>query len=123
MIDILRDDQTRVYELTYLLTPTLTESEATAAKKAVDALVAKFGGKMVKTEDWGKRELAYKIRHSGQRQGEAYYTHLVIEFEPRKAFEFEKELYLQDEIMRHLVVLSDVQGNEEVKVSATEEKK
>ena len=118
MIDILRDDQARLYELTYLITPVLTETEATAAKKAVDDLVAKFGGAMVKTEDWGKRQLAYKIRHSGKRQSEATYVHLVIEFEPRKAYEFEKELYLQDALMRHLLVLADVQAKEEVQASA-----
>jgi ribosomal protein S6 len=117
MIDIPRDDQTRLYELTYLLPASLTESELTAARESIEKLVAKYTGEVVMKENWGKRELAYKIRHGAQRQTEAVYTMLVVEFLPKKAYEFEKELYLQDMVMRHLFVLSEAESKDKAEAS------
>lgn len=114
MIDIPRDVQTRLYELTYLLPSGLTETELSTAKTSIEKLIAKHKGKIVRTEDWGKLELAYKIRHAGKRQTEAVYTHYVLEFLPENAFKFEKELYLQDVVMRHLLVKIEADSKEKL---------
>lgn len=117
MIDIPRDVQTRLYELTYLVVPSLTDSELSAARESIEKLVTKHQGTLVSKEDWGKQEMAYKIRHASQRQTDAVYTHLVLEFMPEKAYAFEKELYLQDVVMRHLFVLSEVENKETIEPS------
>jgi ribosomal protein S6 len=115
MIDIPRDVQTRLYELTYLVPASLTESELTIARQSIEKLIAKHTGKVVLSEAWGKQEMAYRIRYGSQRHAEANYVHVVVEFLPEKAYAFEKELYLQDGIMRHLFVLSEVTSKDEVK--------
>lgn len=97
----------RQYYLTYLLPPTYTESELNGFKEAIEKLVTKHKGKVVQSDDWGKRKTAYKLRHAGKWQTEAVYTHLTLEIDPSETNALEKDVYLNPNIMRHLLVLAD----------------
>lgn len=112
--------QAKTYELTYLLPVSLTDSEATRLKDGIVTLVKKHKGSVVKTEDWGKRRLAYSIKHSGAHQTEATYTHLVLSFDSAQLPEFEKALFLQNELMRHLLVVATPTREAAPVVEATE---
>jgi small subunit ribosomal protein S6 len=101
------DKTTRSYELTYLVPPTYSESERSSINDAVTKVLDKYQVEVQNTEDWGKRELAYSIRHGSQAQDEAYYTHIVFVADPDNVQELEKEIYLIDEIMRHLLVVAE----------------
>jgi small subunit ribosomal protein S6 len=103
-------DKKRVYELTYLVPATYTETEVSAVKDAVAKLISKYKGEAGDSKDWGKKELAYAIKKEGKTHREAVYVHTPIVFEPTKVPEFEKELYLNEDIIRHLVVVADDQG-------------
>jgi len=98
----------RTYFLTYLLPPTLTETEFQAYKKTFEALLTKHKGVIVNLEDWGKRRLAYKIKHHGKWFTEAFYVHTTISMNPGQVVAFEKDIYLQVQIMRHLLVVADL---------------
>lgn len=107
------DKRVRQYELTYLVPASLTSDEASQVSDAVAKLIKKHKGTVESTDEWGKRELAYTIQDSGKRYDEATYTHMVIEFETLKAQAFEKDLYLNNSIIRHLfVVAEEVKGNQ-----------
>jgi small subunit ribosomal protein S6 len=110
------DKRTKLYELTYLVSAQLTSDEVKQIDSAVEKLITKNKGVVKNTEDWGKRELAYTIKHGGKRHVEAAYKHLVVEFETDKAYAFEKDLYLNQSILRHLFVIAE-------EVSAKEAKK
>lgn len=97
----------RQYFLTYLLPPSYTDSELNTFKDGVAKLVTKHKGTVVNTEEWGKRRTAYKIRHAGKWQTEAVYVHLTIEVDPAQVVALEKDVYLNPNIMRHLLVLTD----------------
>lgn len=105
-MNISADQQTRLYELTYLIPTSYTDSERTEIAESVQKLLEKHDVSLQETEDWGKRQLAYQIRHGSQAQDEAYYTHLRLEADPANIQAFEKELYLVDEVMRHLLVVA-----------------
>ena len=96
----------RQYELTYVLPAALSTSEANQAKQAIEALLKKHKVRVLSQEDWGKRELAYPIKYKGSKQHEASYTHVAIESDAQNIQAFEKELYLQPELIRHLLVLA-----------------
>jgi small subunit ribosomal protein S6 len=100
-------ENTRLYELTYLLPVSLTDSEAAKIKDSVVALVKKYKGEVVESPEWGKRRLAYRLKHGGATHVEAFYVHHVLKFEPTQAPAFEKEVYLQTGIMRHLMVSAE----------------
>ncbi len=97
----------RTYELTYLLAGSMTDAEATAVKSDVETLLKKFKASVVKAEDWGKKPLAYVLRHEGKKNVDAYYMHIVFSLEPAQAPELEHNIFLNNKIMRHLMLLSE----------------
>ncbi len=101
------DKQTRQYEVTYLVLPSLTETELASLKAQIGKLVTKHKGSVLSTQDWGSKKLAYKIRHKGIYQDHAYFVHCIVEFDPQKAAQFDKELQLHAEVIRHLMIKLD----------------
>ena len=54
----------RQYELVYILPPETTEEQVTDLHQQIDAVVSRMGGQIAKTENWGRKRLAYEIaRH------------------------------------------------------------
>jgi small subunit ribosomal protein S6 len=101
------DTVKRKYELTYILSGSLTDSEVAQLKTKVEQILAKFNAQILKNEDWGRRPLAYTIKKDGKKQTEGCYTHLVFSLEPSKAPVLEREVYLSNVVMRHLMVVSE----------------
>lgn len=99
--------KTNTYELTYLAAGSLTDSEWTKVQDTVRDLVKKHTGTIVSEDVWGKKALAYGIRRAGKTHTDAYYSHLVVEFSTQAAPEFEREVYLDTQILRHLFVVAD----------------
>lgn len=97
----------RSYFVTYLLPVAYTEAELAGLKDGVLGLVAKHKGKVTTTDEWGKKKLAYKIKHAGKWQTEAHYVHLTVELEPDQVQALEQDLYLQPAVIRHLVVKAE----------------
>ena len=53
----------RRYELVYIVTPDAPEEQVAAIHEQVDQTVQKMGGTLEKSENWGRRKLAYEIQH------------------------------------------------------------
>jgi len=90
----------RNYELTVIIDPDIAEEDVPQAMKKLTALVAKSGGSINETNHWGRRKLAYPVEH----RGEGNYVMMKLEFEPAKIAEFESNLNLAEEYLRHLLV-------------------
>ncbi len=58
------------------------------------------GGSIVKTEQWGLRDLAYPIKKSNK----AYYTMLAIDSPYTAVKEMERRLALSEDVLRHITV-------------------
>jgi len=114
MIKIIADKQTKLYELTYLLPKDFTDAQQSSANESILKIITKYKGKVIQTQDWGKKELAYKIRHQGKLHVEASYNHQIVKFSPDKVQAFERELLLEETILRHLLVVSDNQDEKTV---------
>ena len=97
----------RDYELTYLLAGDLLDAEVAKIRKEVADLISKFKGEIVSDEDWGRKRLAYKIRHAGKAHEEAIYTHIVVKFPASSIAKMAKEMSLNHQILRHLLVLQE----------------
>lgn len=104
---ILKDEQTRLYELTYLVPAVFTQSEIDKIREDVTTLVKKFKGEVVDSQDLGKKSLAYSIRHNSKDVNEAIFTYLEINLLPAQAIEFEKQVYLLPNLIRHLLVKAE----------------
>lgn len=97
----------RSYYLTYLLPDSLTETELSAQKQTITDLVTRHKGAVITVEDWGKKKMAYKIRHAGKWYYEANYVHFTLSLDPHQVTAFERDVYLQPQVMRHLLVVSE----------------
>lgn len=108
------DKQTKLYELTYLLPANITKSELETAQAQVQKIIDKHQGEVVKTESWGKRPLAYKLQQGPKAREEAIFTFQIIEFAPAKIKALTEDLTLNEQIMRHLLVVSDEQDAKKI---------
>jgi small subunit ribosomal protein S6 len=93
----------RKYELVYVVSPDATEEQVTDLHNQVNAIVQRMGGTLEKTENWGRRKLAYEIgRHK-----EGTYVLEAIDGNGDLMKEIDRRLKVSDLIIRHLVVRID----------------
>lgn len=97
----------RQYEVTYILPASYTSDEAGKVHSKIADTIAKLKGKIVSQEDWGKLNFAYKIKHVGKNYFEGVYTHVVIELDRKQTPVFERELMLNQQLLRYLVVIAE----------------
>src|SRR4029453_18071009 len=53
----------RQYELVYIVTPEASDQEVADLHTQIEQIVQRFNGAFDKTENWGRRKLAYEIGH------------------------------------------------------------
>ncbi len=95
----------RTYELVYIVTPDATEEQIAAIHEQVEQTTQKMSGSLVRTENWGRRRLAYSI----QKHKEGVYVLEVIEGTGDLMKELDRRLKVLDQVVRHLVVRVDAE--------------
>ena len=93
----------RRYETIFILRPDQGESQIKESIRRFEGFVTQGGGELIETDEWGSRELAYRIR--GERRG--YYVRLDYVSEGAVMNEVERNLKLSDSVLRFLSVLLD----------------
>ena len=93
----------RKYELVYVVSPEVSEDGITELHQQIEAIVARYGGQIEKTDNWGRRRLAYEIG----RHREATYVLEVIEGGGDLMKEIERRLKVNEQVLRYLVVRVD----------------
>jgi small subunit ribosomal protein S6 len=93
------------YETLYILKPDQEEEKK-------DALIAKFseiitsnGGTITKTDEWGKRRLAYPIDYIN----DGYYVLTYFSANTELPAELERNFKISDDVIRYIVVNLDNQ--------------
>lgn len=99
----------RSYECTIIFTPQLDESAFRATADKYAGLVTAQGGVLTKREQWGKRRLAYSIRHNS----EGYYFLLGFRGERSLLAELDRQLRLDESVLRHLIVKDELARGDE----------
>jgi small subunit ribosomal protein S6 len=93
----------RKYELVYVVSPDATDDQVTDLHTQVEAIVQRLGGQIEKTENWGRRRLAYEIgRHK-----EGTYVLELINGSGELMKEIDRRLKVSDLVIRRLVVRID----------------
>lgn len=91
------------YELAVLFHPDL-EVDLSKAEEKVSKIVADNGGKIVATDNWGKRRLAYKIKGNEH----AVYVFYTVEMPGTGLAKVESLLNITDEVIRFLITKPDL---------------
>ena len=93
----------RKYELVYLISPDATDDQVAELHTEVEDIVQRLGGLIEKTDNWGRRRLAYEIgRHK-----EATYVLELISGSGDLLKEIDRRLKVSDLVIRHLIVRVD----------------
>ena len=93
----------RQYELVYIVSPEATEQEVTDLHTQVEQIVQRYNGTFDKTENWGRRKLAYEIG----KHREGTYVVETITGSGELMKEIDRRLKVLDQVIRHLVVRVD----------------
>ena len=93
----------RQYELVYILPGDTTEQQAAELHEQIEAVASRMHGQIEKTENWGRRRLAYEIAH----QKEGVYVLEVINGSGELMKELDRRLRVMDQVLRHMVVRVD----------------
>jgi len=88
------------YETLVLLSPELAEDNRKEILGTLVGIVEREGGKMVETDDWGIRQLAYPV----QKQTRGYYVRLVFEAPGALVAELERNIRITDGIFKFMTV-------------------
>ena len=94
---------TRKYELDYVVSPEATDEQVAELHTQIEQVVQRMGGQIEKTENWGRRKLAYEIgRHK-----EGTYVLEVILGSGELMKELDRRLKVVDYVIRQLTVRVD----------------
>ncbi len=93
----------RVYEVMYIADPATSGEDIADLNEEITKLVESEGGEVVKTDDMGRRPLAYRIK----KFTEGYYFLFEIESSGREIAELERRMRVNDKIVRYLTVRVD----------------
>ncbi len=93
----------RKYELVYIVSPDATDAQVADLHTQVDQIAQRLGGKIDKTDNWGRRKLAYEI---GPHK-EGTYVLETIDGGGELMKEIDRRLKVSDLIIRHLIVRVD----------------
>ena len=98
MSNIMRD-----YELVLITVPQLEEEALATLIQRVTGWIAAGNGTVTGTNVWGRRNLAYAIR----KLTEGIYVVINFQLDPSGARELDRNLRLDEQIIRHLAIRLD----------------
>jgi small subunit ribosomal protein S6 len=91
------------YELTVILKGAATSAKVKSVSEKVEKIIKALDGKLEKTDDWGKIDLAYPVKK--EKQGN--FVHYSLKLDGTMAKNFDQKVKVEDDIIRYLLVRSD----------------
>ena len=93
------------YEVGVIYDPGL-ELDLDKATSKVEKIIADNGGKVINTDNWGKRKLAYVIK----KQEHGIYVFYRVEMPADGPRKLEQTLNITDEVIRFLIIRPDLKA-------------
>ena len=93
----------RDYEMMLITRPALSEEEQEALRNRVSGLITEHGGTLQKLDVWGRRKLAYPIKH----QADGFYAVFNFSGDNELVAELDRVLSITDEVLRFKIFLME----------------
>ncbi|MCA9863560.1 MAG: 30S ribosomal protein S6 [Thermomicrobiales bacterium] len=97
----------RKYELMTILHPEVAEEALPGELDRISGYISAVGGELIESlqeSPWGRRRLAYPIRSGGRDVRDGYYTVWHFESAPTQLTELERELKLNTQVIRYILL-------------------
>ena len=105
------------FEAVILLNPEISTKVRSDIINSFNDLISDSSGKIVDNEDWGLRDLSYKIENFSK----AFYNFFQIEIDGKKIEDIKKTLTQNENFIRHIFVKVD--NHQELPTKLNYEKK
>lgn len=92
-----------LYEHIFLARQDLAQAQVDAIAENATKIITDNGGKVVKTETWGLKSLAYKI----QKNRKAHYVMMDIDAPAAALAELERQTGINEDIIRYMTIRVD----------------
>ena len=89
-----------IYETVFLARQELSAPQVKELTDHICKIITDHGGKILKTEDWGLRTLAYKINKAKK----AHYVLIESETPAEAIHEMERQMRIHDDVMRYMTL-------------------
>ena len=109
----------RVYEVVFIVDPDTGEEDLTRLTETLQQIVSDQGGTVTKTENMGRRQLAYRIG----RKTDGVFMLFEIEGTGKEIAELERRMRVSDQVMRYLTVRVDEDRRRAEKLKAKRARK
>jgi small subunit ribosomal protein S6 len=110
----------RQYDLIFILRPDTPETEIDKVISTLDHAATEKGGKIEKTEKWGRKRMAYRV----QRLREGFYVYMVVRSSHGEVVkELERRLKVSDPVIKYLTVRLDEELKRQEKFKRHREKR
>jgi len=94
------DKQLHDYELVVIISPEVADEAVNSVMDGVSRFITDSGGTVSAVEPWGKRKLAYPIKHFM----EGSYVLTRFKMQPKLSKQLEASLQISEDVLRHLLV-------------------
>ena len=91
------------YECTFIARHDMSPADVTKLSEQYQSVITDNGGKVIKTEQWGLRSLAYKINKAGK----GHYVYFGLDCPHAALAEMERQMRLSEDVIRTLSVRVD----------------
>ncbi len=88
------------YEITVILSAKLDDDARTEAIERVKGYITRYNGTVGEIDEWGKKRLAYDIRH----ESEGFYYIINFEGDAETPNGLESHIRIMEPVLRYLVV-------------------
>lgn len=98
------------YEILFIVPNKFTEDEAKKVIAQVEETITKGGGQITHREYWGKKKLAYEIKHNAY----GYYSLAEFDMEKTAVLAADQLLKLSTDVLRHQIVIKKAKSEQEL---------
>ncbi len=93
----------RSYEMMVIVNADLEDSEISETLEKLSNIIKSNGGEVEKIDEWGRRTMAYEIRH----KKEGYYAVYYFKGDNELPEKIRRELRLNQDLLRGMIVRRD----------------
>lgn len=108
------------YELLFIVANNYTEAESVEIKQhVIDYLEKELTAKIGYMENWGKKKLAYEIKHNSH----GYYFLIEFDLDGKRLADLNRHLRLSKEVLRHQIIKQKTRTLEEIQAEKIKQEK
>ena len=89
-----------LYESLFIIRPSVSDEETNALIEKMKAVADKTGAQFIKSENWGRKKLAYEVR----RERKGTYAYFYFKAPNNTVGELERSYRLEDNIIKFLTI-------------------